>query len=221
MTESEWLACTDPKPMLEFLRGKASDRKLRLFAMACCRLVWERLVDERSRQAVVIAEAFADGLIGAKALKAAHRVAASVAHSPYQIGDTVYCGGARSLVARTAELATARRLPLHEMANSTLSGCGLRADKYLDFKSRCLRDLFGPLPFRPVTCSSMVFSWNDSMVPRIAQAVYDERAFDGLPILADALEDAGCDNEEVIRHCRSAGAHVRGCWAVDLLLARG
>jgi hypothetical protein len=55
----------------------------------------------------------------------------------------------------------------------------------------------------------------------LAQAIYDERAFDRLPILADALLDAGCDNEELLAHLRSEGPHVRGCWAVDLILGKG
>ena len=58
------------------------------------------------------------------------------------------------------------------------------------------------------------------MVVKIAQGIYDERAFDRLPILADALEDAGCDNADILAHLRSPGPHVRGCWAVDLILGK-
>ena len=62
--------------------------------------------------------------------------------------------------------------------------------------------------------------WNDGTVHRVAQAIYDERAFERMPILADALEDAGCDNADILNHCRNGGEHVRGCWVIDLLLGK-
>src|SRR5439155_6625563 len=75
---------------------------------------------------------------------------------------------------------------------------------------------FRPLPRLPPTA----LNWNDGTVRRLAEGIYQERAFDRLPVLADALEDAGCDNEGLLAHLRSEGAHVRGCWAVDWLLGK-
>jgi hypothetical protein len=79
-----------------------------------------------------------------------------------------------------------------------------------------VRCIFGN-PFRPVTLDP---SWLTSTVTALARGIYDEWAFDRLPILADALQDAGCDNEDVLKHCRGAGPHARGCWVVDLLLGK-
>jgi len=63
-------------------------------------------------------------------------------------------------------------------------------------------------------------AWLTGTVTSLAQAIYDERAFDRLPILADALEDAGCTNQDILAHCRQPGEHCRGCWALDLVLGR-
>ena len=75
-------------------------------------------------------------------------------------------------------------------------------------------------PFRPVSLNPAWLAWNDGTVPRITQAIYDDRAFDRMPILADALEDAGCQDQDILGHCRQPGEHVRGCWVVDLLLGK-
>jgi hypothetical protein len=82
-----------------------------------------------------------------------------------------------------------------------------------------VREVFGN-PFRPVPVPRAWLSWHDGTIPRLAQSVYEERAFDRLPILADALEDAGCDDAQILGHCRGNGTHVRGCWVVDLLLSK-
>jgi len=82
---------------------------------------------------------------------------------------------------------------------------------------RFLRDIFGPLPLRSIVLEQ---HWNAGTVPKLAQAIYDGRSYDRLPILADALEDAGCYDEVVLSHCRQAAEHCRGCWVVDLLLAK-
>jgi hypothetical protein len=81
---------------------------------------------------------------------------------------------------------------------------------------RFLHDIFGN-PFRPVTIDPR---WLTSSVFDLSRAIYEERAWERMPVLADALMDAGCDNEEIINHCRGDGPHVRGCWVVDLLLGK-
>jgi hypothetical protein len=219
MTEAEWLACTDPKLMLEFLRDKASDRKLRLFGCACCRRLWTSLVDDRSRLAVVIAEQFADGFVGKGELQKAHDSALAVAKGPFRVGDSIWSGGKYSFAARMVRITTARRLPLAELVNSTLSGCGLNQDKQPGVVSHFLRDLFGN-PFRPVTIDRTWLMWNAAAVVKLARNIYDDRAFDSLPILADALEEAGCHDDDILNHCRQPGPHVCGCWVVDFLLGK-
>jgi hypothetical protein len=82
------------------------------------------------------------------------------------------------------------------------------------------RDIFGN-PFRPVAINPAWLAWNDRTVPKLAQAIYDERAFECMPVLADALEESGCDNKELLSHCRQQRAiHVRGCFVLDLLLGK-
>jgi hypothetical protein len=86
-------------------------------------------------------------------------------------------------------------------------------------QAKLVRDIFSN-PFRPPSLDPSWLSWNDGTIPKLAQAIYDDRAFDRLPILADALEEAGCTNADILNHCRQPGEHVRGCWVVDLLLGK-
>jgi hypothetical protein len=79
-----------------------------------------------------------------------------------------------------------------------------------------LRDLFGN-PFRPVTVEA---AWLTSTVVSLARGIYDKRAFDLMPILGDALEEAGCTNEGILKHCRAGAEHIRGCWVIDRVLAK-
>jgi hypothetical protein len=80
-----------------------------------------------------------------------------------------------------------------------------------------LRDLFGN-PFRKVKFDKR---WRTDTAVALAQHMYESRDFGVMPILADALQDAGCDSEDILAHCRSNGPHVRGCWVVDLVLGKG
>ncbi len=83
--------------------------------------------------------------------------------------------------------------------------------------SQLLRDIFGPLPFRPVAIDA---SWRTPPVVALATSIYEERAWGDMPILGDALSEAGCDDTEVLGHCRGQGQHTRGCWVVDLVLKK-
>jgi hypothetical protein len=94
----------------------------------------------------------------------------------------------------------------------------LQAEK--EAQANLFRDLFGPLPFRTVAIDPVWLAWNDGTVVKLAQGIYDDRAFDRLPVLADALENAGCADPDMLAHCRQPGAHVRGCWPVDLILGK-
>ena len=245
MTEAEWLSCTDLMPMLELLRGRASDRKLRLFAAACCRRIWHRVPDLRSRQAIEISECFIEGEASVEELEGVRRDAEAaqtnarqhsrcdageyaviaLASAPEWRPDSWPCvysvaDRAASAAARFAELAGKNR-----KARKLNWVRGMRDEQAV--QCILLRDIFGyPLrPARPI--GSTMLAWNERTVVRLAQRIYVERPLpDGtldttrLAILADALEEAGCPNEEVLSHCRSSNNHVRGCWVIDQILGK-
>jgi hypothetical protein len=210
MTEAEWRAATDPTLMLEFLKTKVSDRKLRLFAVACCRRIWAVLKNERSRRAVEVAERFADRLTEAGELHSAFTQASvnaiwnqtgglHAASKARLTSEYHYSNGYAASVARHAVLAS------HDVPAEWVAQCGI------------IRDIFGN-PFRPVLID---ISWESSTVLALAQQMYDSRDFTEMPILADALQDTGCDNEDILNHCRGENVHVRGCFVIDLVLGKG
>ena len=226
MTEAEWLACDDPTPMLEFLRAKASDRKLRLFAVGCCRRIWDRLTDDRGRLAVSISERYADGMATEQELiEAAERVHHELPSDEWAVcyainpsWDSGYSPGGR-----TATNPYAYWAAIHcadEASGNVAGGVPARSVEVVvaeQGNQACLlRDIFGN-PFRPVTAEPTCLT---STVLSLAEGIYADRAFDRLPILADALQDAGCEDAEILNHCRSDGPHVRGCWVVDLILGK-
>jgi hypothetical protein len=234
--------------LLEFLQGGGSDRKLRLFACACCRRIWHHLEDERSRQAVEVAERYADGLAsdeeladaedaagdancdGMGAASAAvppasadaYEAAAALADPDYTLYDhfldAVYhqwdasCGDYYTGKEKVGS--TASRKPSVEREIGRVAKASIEAER--GAQASLLRDLFGD-PFRRVTLDP---AWLKPNVLKLAKTIYEQRAFDRLPKLADALEKVGCDNAEVLAHCREPGEHVRGCWVVDLLLGK-
>jgi hypothetical protein len=221
MTEAEWLACVETMPMLEFLRDKISDRKLRLFGVACARRVWPLLADDRSRRAIEVAEQLAEGLVNEEERQEAFRSGMDVViekvHQPYGIATT------RAMAAYRPAFRQAMSAALYaaESAAGSAGSHGRRADwndRAWRHKEQVVlaREIFGN-PFRPVIITP---AWLTFTVVQLSQAIYAERAFDRMPILADALEDAGCNNGDVLMHCRSGGEHCRGCWVVDLLLGK-
>jgi hypothetical protein len=219
MTESEWQACTDPLPMLEFVKGRVSDRKLRLFAVACCRQGWRRLTDPYLRLAVETAEQYADNEAGQEELSKTRAAAWSVGQTRQEHA----MAAARAAVGESAW--SAAREAQQEMTLQICSNVRGWAEALGEKKafqrglSALLRCILGD-PFHPVTADPHWLAWNDATVAKLARVIYDERAFDHLPILADALEEAGCTNADLLNHCRQAGEHVRGCWVVDLLLGK-
>jgi hypothetical protein len=226
MTESEWLNCTDPTPMLEFLRGKASDRKLRLFAVACCRRIWHLLHDERSRKAVEVAEQFADGEVALEDLRAAWEAATMAAKATIR-GMRQSEGEAKVAIQKVARAAWEAAWGAKQMPGFVVKEGGSLVKKGWAEQAPRFHDIFGN-PFRlSPPLPHAVLTWNDRTIPRIAEGIYEERRMpEGtldtgrLAILHDALLDAGCDNEDLLTHLLSRGPHVRGCWPVDLILGK-
>jgi hypothetical protein len=250
MKKDQWDSCAEPDKMISCLESlSASRRKLRLFAVACCRRIWDSIPDERSRNAVVLAERYADGLCGEQELRAAASEAeaareqygvgtdqyeahwaawacANVASEFFYGGSALHCGVCATRMRRMAEFGES--MPTFEFH--------LRLEEFEESErlvySNLLRDIFDN-PFQrpkvplwpnpaPLWLTSPVADpeWLTSTVVALARGIYDDRAFDRMPILADALQDAGCDNADMLNHCRCNGPHVRGCWVVDLLLGK-
>jgi hypothetical protein len=243
MTEDDWNRCADPQAMLAFLRdsGRASERKLRLFAVACCRRIWPLLTDERSRKAVEVAECLADGLGVPEALLAQARAAPFYkGHQPPEPVHIFACDAAALLnypdawtAASSATdhvTAAVRAIPWAE--NRSDPDDYIEAAAAGDHERRThaarLRCIFGPRPLGPPPAvTPRVLTWNDGTVRRVAKAVYAEQRLPSgtlnparLAVLADALEGAGCTDADLLGHLRGPGPHVRGCWVIDLLSGR-
>jgi hypothetical protein len=201
-------------------RTKVGRRKLRLFACGCCRLIWPHLADPRLRNAVVVAERFADGRATAGELRAAQQAARFAERSRgYTPGDPT--AGANT-AAEMAVSATIRQphtaafgMTVYPLPLAGYRGPPARADGLI---CDLLRDVFGN-PFKRVTFEK---HWLTDTAVAVARQMYDAHDFSAMPILADALQDAGCDSAAVLDHCRAPdGVHVRGCWVVDLVLGNG
>jgi hypothetical protein len=226
ITESEWFASDDPKTLLRHLQfsdANVSERKLRLFACACCRRIWH-LLNDHSRKIVEACEVVMDGEVSP--------------FDPFGIwrlgsGETLAEHG--DLPARAAQHVTwpfelsvspksayqiAAEGSADDAAEATENAEQGSGDRERAVQASLLRDVVAD-PFRSAPLLPPgVRGWNDGAVLFLARSIYGERAFGQLPILADALEDAGCADDAILAHLRSAGPHVRGCWALDLILGK-
>ena len=224
MTEAEWLTATNPEPMLNYLRGKASSRRLRLLAVACCRRVWHVLTGPACRQAVDMAEKSVDEPVPEELLDQLSGAAEEEFEDAITDTDDTEMEDNpgvtyRRYAAACAAASCASNTPevrdedIRVVVNATSDAADTTEQTH---QAELLRDVFGN-PFRSTALDSL---WLTSDVVTLAIGIYDERAFDRMPILADALQDAGCNNDDILDHCRGSGQHVRGCWVIDLLLGK-
>jgi hypothetical protein len=208
VTESDWLAGSAPQALVRSLKRRGHARKLRLFACGCLRQAWDQIKDPRSREGVERGERLAEGLI------------------PFTFNDPTWKAYQRN----HSKIALAAHGTTYEIPIDSAT-CAI--DQGL-FDLRILHDVFGN-PFRPVIWSDRqpprsrrkplevrvvpaeLRAWNGGLVVKLARAIYEERAFERMPILGDALEDAGCTNPAILEHCRSS-PHVLGCWLLDWVL---
>jgi hypothetical protein len=240
MTEEQWLACTEPQKMLQYLNGRAGYRKLRLFVCACARRVWHLIAEDTHRRAVEVGERIADD--PGDHLEWAE-MAAAISGAPPPLDDRA--GG--SVARQAARYALSRQVGRHAVWAAERAATALAVVAFDSRERRSwdaarqaaaaarsaeqraqaalLRDLF--TPFRPAIVAPAWLTWQDRLAVRLARAAYDERHLpagtldnERLAVLADALEEAGCEDVQILGHLRSGGDHVRGCWAVDLLLAK-
>lgn len=214
MTEAEWSESIDPWLMLEFVRSdkgarnKKARRKTRLFACVCCRdfLLY---LDQRSQEAVEASERYADGAISYTAFRHAWQTALGIGIGKSQPNRM----WAHLAIMASNPTIWPSVLQMTHMLAAVGDWNSPGYNAVLSYQEQTFSN-----PFRPVRIKRPWLKWNETIIPKLAQAIYDERAFDQMPILADALEEAGCDNLDILHHCRQPREHVRGCWVIDLIL---
>ena len=231
MTEAEWQVAADPGPMFDHLlhQLKPWTRKWRLFACACGRRVSDLMPTGRERQQADFAERLADD----PKLEAvrdyyvsplpdySRRQARSYSTSAH-LASWFATNSNAPLAAYQASChcldAAVRKSGAMARRDARSAGPDMRAagDREREAHAAFIRDIFGN-PFRPASFSP---AWRTSTALTLARQMYESRDFSLMPILADALQDAGCEAEDILAHCRGEGPHVRGCWVVDLVLGK-
>jgi hypothetical protein len=206
-TDAErWATGDDPAALLALVRPRATARKARLFACACCRRLWPLLRDGRARRAVEVAERYADGGATAAELE----VARAAATAPWE-------EAARA--AYPAEVMGSQSDPAYPFVQAYRAAVQAASPDGSDAVFQVC-----------VSAAAAVYHLEDyredfpaeyaavGVVAALAGAIRATWAFDGLPVLADALEEAGCGDPEILAHCRGPGPHAPGCWILDSLL---
>lgn len=227
MDEQGWDIANDPEGMLAVIYQMASTRRLRLYGVACVRRIWHLLQDERSRQVVEIAERYADRMASEAELTQANTLATEVAENFFTQNWDEYAINAADAAGCTvmdgSDGIFTYSYPLTVCATKCVDVHIGDADAERAAQADLLREIFAN-PFRQLSFDAV------GLIPTVtslATAAYEERALPSgeldrarLAVLSDALEDAGCDNADILDHLRSASPHVRGCWALDLILGR-
>ncbi len=236
MTEAQWNESTEPQKMLLALRasGKASDRKLRLFAVACCRRIWHLLPDQNCREAVQAAEVSADREAGVGPLREVeaagevdcdHREDAPEERLGYYAGGAIFQLGQERLASDMVAAAAAGAVACSALdtgGDRPAADAARRGEAAA--QAALLRCIAGSVLFRPLPpVAPAVLAGNGGIVGKLAAGVYEERDFsqERMGVLADAAEEAGLEDAELLTHLRSPGPHARGCHVLDLLLGRG
>lgn len=198
MDEATWLECPAPDPMLTFLNGRASERRYRLFACACCRHVWDLMSEDEGRLAVKAAERYAHGnATAAEMVAAGNRSNLWPPWAATRVGDFDPAWVAQE-------------------AATVAQDSGREPGAVRGAQSALLRCIFGN-PFRPVAVDP---GWRTADVLRLVEAINADRTFDQLPVLADLLEEAGATDAQLLGHLRGPGPHALGCHALDAVLGK-
>jgi hypothetical protein len=223
MKQAEWDVCDTPRVMLDALAGTGHARKFRLFACACCRRVWGELgsLREQFRAAVDLAERHADGLAWDVEMSGPAAAPGVARRRP---GGGVIDALLGVSAQRAASVISPWAVRLRGDFDGIMAETDIARQEALAKEQRAqadlIRDIFGPIP-PPIPRHDL--SWlghHEDEIARLARGIYQEGAFADLPILGDALEEAGCPDAVMLEHCRSGGEHVRGCWVVDALMGR-
>jgi hypothetical protein len=229
MTEAEWFTCRIPTLLLEIIEQRSSPRKLLLFLVACYRSLRQLMLLPHFGRLAEATESFADGEISEEEWAGCLQEAQREALSLRDVSDLIKpcwryplssAASLSQLLARQAKFFAQGGEGRPEPFVGTYTFDGEIYERERAVQAELLRDLFAN-PFRPSpTVSSAWLTWDSELVVRLARGAYAERDFERLPILADALEDAGCDSTDLLSHLRGPGPHVRGCWVVDLILGK-